>query len=78
MTLLHLFLIHRYKAAAVHYVSPTEDNRCQAEKMRRTASSSDVHDEVGDIIVADVDQAVVGDLVAAESAARERLMGKQA
>ena len=27
MTLMHLFLIHRYKAGAVHYLTPTEDNQ---------------------------------------------------
>ncbi len=26
MTLVQLFLIHRYRAASVHYVTPTEDN----------------------------------------------------
>ena len=32
MTLLHLFLIHRYKAQAIHYLTPTEDNhRAAAE-----------------------------------------------
>ena len=54
MTLIHLFLIHRYKIAAVHYVSPTEDNRYQAQKMKTHGLYSDVHDEVGDIIVCDV------------------------
>src|SRR5215472_14845597 len=34
MTLNHLFLIHRYKIWAVHYVSPTDDNRYQAQKMK--------------------------------------------
>ena len=29
MTLIHLFLVHRYKADSVHYVSPTEDNQYQ-------------------------------------------------
>ena len=33
MTLLHLFLIHRYKAAAIHYLTPTEDNQRQCERM---------------------------------------------
>jgi len=54
MTLNHLFLIHRYKVWAVHYVSPTEDNRYQAQKMKTHGLFSDVHDEVGDVIVADV------------------------
>src|SRR4029434_11310503 len=33
MTLVHLFLVHRFKAASVHYVTPTEDNQYQVEKM---------------------------------------------
>ena len=54
MTLNHLFLIHRYKIWSVHYVSPTDDNRYQAQKMSTHGLFSDVHDEVGDVIVADV------------------------
>jgi isocitrate lyase len=54
MTLNHLFLIHRYKIRSVHYVSPTDDNRYQAQKMKTHGLFSDVHDEVGDVIVADV------------------------
>jgi isocitrate lyase len=54
MTLAHLFLVHRYKIWAVHYVSPTDDNRYQAQKMKAHGLFSDVHDEVGDIIVAEV------------------------
>jgi isocitrate lyase len=54
MTLIHLFLVHRYKVQSVHYVSPTDDNRYQAQKMKSHGLYSDVHDEVGDIIVATV------------------------
>jgi len=54
MTLTHLFLVHRYKIWAVHYVSPTDDNRYQAQKMKAHSLFSDVHDEVGHVIVADV------------------------
>jgi isocitrate lyase len=54
MTLAHLFLVHRYKIWAVHFVSPTDDNRYQTQKMRAHGLFSDVHDEVGGIIVADV------------------------
>jgi isocitrate/methylisocitrate lyase len=64
MTLNHLFLIHRYKVWAVHYVSPTDDNRYQAQKMRTHGLYSDVHDEVGDIIVADVNAEGVKTLLA--------------
>jgi isocitrate lyase len=54
MTLNHLFLVHRYKIWSVHYVSPTDDNRYQAQKMKTHSLFSDVHDEVGHVIVADV------------------------
>src|ERR1022692_5283615 len=66
----HLFLIHRYKIRSVHYVSPTDDNRYQAQKMRTHGLYSDVHDEVGDVIVADVSAAGVRALLAQD---RDRL-----
>ena len=59
MTLIHLFLVHRYKIWSVHYVTPTEDNRYQAQKMKAQGLYRDVHDEVGDIIVAEVNPEVV-------------------
>ena len=68
MTLIHLFLVHRYKAASVHYVSPTDDNRYQAQKMKTHGLFSDVHDEVGQIIVADVNADGVKALLAADRA----------
>ncbi len=66
MTLIHLFLVHRYKAWAVHYVSPTDDNRYQAQKMKAHGLFSDVHDEVGHVIVADVNADGVRALLAAD------------
>ena len=54
MTIIHLFLIHRYKAEAIHYVTPTEDNLKQTEGMARLGIFSDFSTEVGDIIVAEV------------------------
>jgi len=70
MTLNHLFLIHRYKIRSVHYVSPTDDNRYQAQKMKAHGLFSDVHDEVGDVIVADVSAEGVRGLLAPD---RDRL-----
>ena len=55
MTLIHLFLVHRYKVVSVHYVSPTDDNRYQTQKMQTHGVFRDVHEEVGHIIVAEVD-----------------------
>jgi isocitrate lyase len=70
MTLNHLFLVHRYKIWAVHYVSPTDDNRYQAQKMKSHGLFSDVHDEVGNVIVADVNADGVKALLAQD---RDRL-----
>jgi isocitrate lyase len=70
MTLNHLFLVHRYKIWSVHYVSPSDDNRYQAQKMRTHGLFSDVHDEVGDVIVADVSAEGVKALLAPD---RDRL-----
>jgi isocitrate lyase len=76
MTLTHLFLIHRYKAWSVHYVSPTEDNRYQAQKMKTHGLFSDVHDEVGQIIVADVSAENVSVLLAPDRARLDALIQK--
>jgi isocitrate lyase len=63
MTLLHLFLIHRYRASAVHYLTPTDDNRHQGQRMLELGIFKSVNDEVGEIIVADVNAAVIRALV---------------
>jgi isocitrate lyase len=64
MTLMHLFLFHRYKVDSVHFVTPTEDNQRQAEGMLGEGLFRSVVQEVGEIIVADVDKARVRELVA--------------
>jgi isocitrate lyase len=63
MTLVQLFLIHRYYASSVHYLTPTEDNQIQTQKMRSIGIFSDVHTEIGQIIVANVDKNRVAELV---------------
>ena len=77
MTLIHLFLVHRYKADAVHYVSPTEDNQYQAAKMQSQGIFSAVNTEVGQIIVADVDEARVAQLLATDRVKLGKLIRKE-
>ena len=77
MTLLHLWLIHRYRIDSVHYVTPTEDNRYQTAKMKEHGVFAAVNMEVGDIIVADVDADGVAKLLAADGEALGRLIRKQ-
>jgi isocitrate lyase len=74
MTLLHLFLIHRYRAASIHYLTPTDDNRRQCERMLEMKILDAVNDEVGDIIVAEVGTAMIQKLVRPESGERVRLI----
>ena len=76
MTLLHLFLIHRYRAAAIHYLTPTDDNRRQCERMRAFGIFSAVNDEVGEIIVAEISTPAVRALVRPDSPEREHLIVK--
>jgi isocitrate lyase len=63
MTLVQLFLIHRYSANAVHYVTPTEDNEFQTQKMKSLGIFSDVDTEIGQIIVARVNKESVAELL---------------
>jgi isocitrate/methylisocitrate lyase len=78
MTLVHLWLIHRYRIDSVHYVTPTEDNQYQAAKMKAHGLYSEVTTEVGQIIVADVDHAHVATLLAPDREALGRLIRKEA
>jgi isocitrate lyase len=77
MTLNNLFLIHRYKIWSVHFVSPTDDNRYQAAKMKSHGLFSDVHDEVGHIIVADVSPEGVKALLAPDRASLNALIQRK-
>jgi isocitrate lyase len=63
MTVTQLFLIHRYNASSVHYVTPTEDNEFQTQRMKSVGIFSDVHTEIGQIIVAQVNKDHVADLL---------------
>ncbi len=76
MTLITLFLIHRYKAVAVHYVTPTEDNQFQAEGMKGLGLYENIQIEIGQIIVARVNVELVKELVKPESEDLKRLITK--
>jgi isocitrate lyase len=63
MTLLQLFLLHRYRASAVHFVTPNDDNHRQTERMKARGIFSAMADEIGEMIVAEVDTGKVKGLV---------------
>jgi isocitrate lyase len=77
MTVVHLWLIHRFKADAVYYVTPTDDNIYQTEKMKSHGIFRDVYQEVGEIIVADVNHPRIEELLAPDHAALMRLIRKE-
>ncbi|OMB80824.1 isocitrate lyase ICL2 [Mycolicibacterium conceptionense] len=77
MDLIHVWLIHRFKPEIVYYVTPTEDNVYQTEKMKAHGLFSDVYQEVGEIIVADVNQARIDELLAPDREALGRLIRKE-
>jgi isocitrate/methylisocitrate lyase len=77
MTLIHLWLINRFEADAVYYVTPTEDNVYQTEKMKSHGIFADVYPEVGEIIVADVNHPRITELLAPDRIALQRLIRKE-
>jgi len=77
MTVIHLWLVHRFKADAVYYVTPTEDNVYQTERMLAHGIFTNVHKEVGEIIVADVNQERIAELLNQDRVALQRLIRKE-
>jgi isocitrate lyase len=76
MTLVQLFLIHRYKAATVHYVSPSEDNESHVRRMKTLGIFSRVDTEVGQIIVAQVNKQRVTELLKPDGNALSEMIRK--
>jgi len=62
MAVMHVFLIHRYGAVWVHYVSPTNDNQHQTRRMIELGIFESANTEVGEIIVAAVNRERVREL----------------
>jgi isocitrate lyase len=74
MTLVQLFLIHRYGARSLHYLTPNEANQSQTERMQALGIFSVVRAEIGQIIVAEVNRERVAELIRPESDALEELI----
>lgn len=77
MTIIHLFLIHRYKSDSVHYVNPTDDNRRQTQGMKKLGIYSEVTTEIGDIIVAGINVKRVKELLNPDLVELKKLIAKQ-
>jgi isocitrate lyase len=77
MTLAHLFLLYRYKTGLVHYLSPTDDNQHQSQKMKRLGIFSKVDTEGQMIIVATVNNGRITELLNPDRLMLKRLITKQ-
>jgi len=77
MTLIHLFLAHRYKVDSMHYVSPTEDNQYQTAKMQTHGIFRTVNNEIGEIIVADINTQRIAELLDPDRQALRSLIAKR-
>ena len=74
MTILHIFLFNRYKSNAVHYLTPTVDNEKQTTSMMKLDLFKNVKNEIGQIIVADVNTNLIKTFVQ-EDGKIENLLG---
>lgn len=77
MTLLQLFLVHRYKVDIIQYMTPSDDNRHQTNGMKRFGLFEDVIEEIGDIIVAHVNKDAVSEMVNPERPGISQLLTKE-
>jgi len=75
MTLVQLFLIHRYKAAALHYLTPTPDNELQAQQMKTFGFFRTINTDSGLLIAAEVERECIAKLVQPDESALRELIG---
>jgi isocitrate lyase len=55
MTLMHFYLLHRYKTDLVHYVAPTDDNRLSVRRMIQNGVFRQARTDDPNIIAIEVD-----------------------
>ncbi|MEZ6102317.1 MAG: isocitrate lyase/phosphoenolpyruvate mutase family protein [Pirellulaceae bacterium] len=77
MTLMHLYLIHRYGCQAVHYVTPNENNERQALRMMEMGLFERVTVDQDQVIVAKVNRDRVACLLESDRQEIEKLVSKR-
>ena len=60
----------------MHYVTPTEDNQFQAQRMKSVGIFSEVHTEIGQIIVAEVSKERVAEMLNPDRALLSEMIRK--
>jgi isocitrate lyase len=77
MTLMHFFLLHRYKTDVVHYVSPSEDNRLSVRRMIQNGVFRGARTDDPNVIAIEVDTARAQKIFANDDSIK-RFIAKQA
>jgi isocitrate lyase len=77
MTLAQLFLTLRYKAASVHYLTPSDDNVHQTRSLKELGIFSDLKADTGLIIIAEVATDRVAALTAEDGKGIKELVSKK-
>lgn len=75
MTLAQLFLIHRYQAAALYYLAPSEDNRAQVARLQKLGLLCSINTDSSLVISASVAASRVAELVQPDTQALRELIG---
>jgi len=57
MSLMHFFLLHRYKTDLVHYLTPTDDNRLSVRRMIHNGVFREARTDDPNVIAIEVDTA---------------------
>jgi isocitrate lyase len=76
MTLLHFFLLHRYKTDLVHYVRPTNDNRLSVRRMIHNGVFREARTDDPNIIALEVDTVRAQRIFASDESVK-RFVGQQ-
>jgi isocitrate/methylisocitrate lyase len=70
MTLMHFFVLHRYKTDLVHYVSPTNDNRLSVQHMTQYGVFREARTDDPNIIAIEVNTARAQRIFSADASLR--------
>ncbi|HXG50833.1 MAG TPA: isocitrate lyase [candidate division Zixibacteria bacterium] len=76
MSLIHFFLLHRYKADLVHYVAPTHDNRLSVQRMIQNGVFRSARTDDPNVIAIEVDTARAQKIFASDESIR-RFIARQ-
>lgn len=76
MTLMHFFLLHRYKTDLVHYVTPSDDNRLSVQRMIQNGVFRAARTDDPNIIAIEVDLARSQKIFANEDSIRKFIVSQ--